>query len=758
MGGDKPFESFDREKSCEELEKELKEAQELIEAIRSGSVDVVRGGNNDNTLLKLERIELVEERKQLLHKLQESNEHLLAEIKIRKETENELQIALQRANEATLIKDKFVSLVSHDLRTPLSSIFGYLNLALSRNVDILDPESQMVLRKAISTTERMDKLIEELLDIGRIKRGALQLKYSFVNIYLLAVQVLNGLEDVAARKGVTLVNRAPSKMFIYADQTLFAQVLHNLAYNAIKFCSRGDTITLSAIDGDSSIIQVSDNGIGMEPELLDTIFDYDKKSTRVGTDGETGTGLGLPIGKEIVEAHRGALSVKSSPGKGSVFTITLDSVRPRILIVDDEVESQEQTIDILRGIDADVSTTASGAKALEIIDRNPPHLVLLDLYLPGMDGFTVLEKIRSHPVTSTIPVIVLSVTGEMPSREKALRLGANDFVTKANQMDELLPRVSKFIGYRTFDAGHSKPRAMEKDKSKRQILFLEDDETLVEAMKEFFGDNGIMVMSAQDELSALSLYNSHQSSLDAIVVDIRLPNVSGLALAQHNIQSGLLPLVIFTSKADAKLALEFLSYGVKDYLVKPMDFQSLLGVLNNAIHRQDITSGVHGAMELEGNVNSLSIPSRSAEILRALNWINRKIRLSLSEKESRRFINYVSEFLFNAHEHGNLKLTERDKIDLLNEGRFDQEVAAREKKSKAKINIAISVLHSEVALSVSDEGEGFAYNDYVGMTEEEILQRLDWPCGRGIMISTKYFDSIEYSQNGSSVLLIKKTR
>ncbi|MDH5478797.1 MAG: hypothetical protein OEY50_10740, partial [Nitrospinota bacterium] len=169
MGGDKPFESFDREKSCEELEKELKEAQELIEAIRSGSVDVVRGGNNDNTLLKLERIELVEERKQLLHKLQESNEHLLAEIKIRKETENELQIALQRANEATLIKDKFVSLVSHDLRTPLSSIFGYLNLALSRNVDILDPESQMVLRKAISTTERMDKLIEELLDIGRIK-------------------------------------------------------------------------------------------------------------------------------------------------------------------------------------------------------------------------------------------------------------------------------------------------------------------------------------------------------------------------------------------------------------------------------------------------------------------------------------------------------------------------------------------------------------------------------------------------------------
>ncbi|MDH4184514.1 MAG: response regulator, partial [Nitrospinota bacterium] len=351
---------------------------------------------------------------------------------------------------------------------------------------------------------------------------------------------------------------------------------------------------------------------------------------------------------------------------------------------------------------------------------------------------------------------VLSVTGEMPSREKALRLGANDFVMKANQEDELLPRVSKFIGYRTFDTLRSRPRAGQWPNAQRRILFVEDDETLLEAMKEFFGDNGISVTEAVDEQTALSVYSSDLASLDAIVVDMRLPHVSGMPLARHNMESGLLPMVIFTSKSDAKLALEFLTYGVKDYLVKPVDFQSLLGVVNNAISRQTLSSGVLEAEELEGNVNSLSISSRNVEIQKALNWIRRKIRLAFNEHDARRFINYASEFIFNAHEHGNLKVTEKEKIELLNLGMFDTEVAKRESQLNAKINIAISVLHNEVALSVTDGGDGFPFLEYTKMTDEKILQRLDWPCGRGIMMSTKYFDSIEYSQNGASVLLIKK--
>jgi len=448
--------------------------------------------------------------------------------------------------------------------------------------------------------------------------------------------------------------------------------------------------------------------------------------------------------------------VESKPGNGSVFSVVLDSVRPRILIVDDERESVEYTRQILSVIDADIFIAHDGKEAFELIYKTPPHLILLDIFMPGVDGFEFLKRIKNNNNLNNIPIIVLSVTGEMYNREKALRYGANDFIVKANQKDELLQRTGKFIGYRSREIRSRQNKRIRKSEDTKEILIVEDDRALLEALEVFFKDRGISVLSASDERSAISLYSTHQSSLDAMIVDLRLPGVNGIELARHNFENALLPLIIFTSKADAKLALELVSFGVKDYLLKPVDSEYFLHVIENAVRRDAQMFRSEEIEGLEGNVNSLIIPSKIVEIQKAQSWIQRKIKDAFNEHESHRFLNYVGEFLMNAHEHGNLKLTENNKAESLTNGLFDEEVQARENKSSANINIAISVLKNEVAINITDEGEGFKFDYYLNMTEEDIINRLNMPCGRGIMMSQRYFDSIEYSKGGASVLLIKK--
>ncbi|MDH5510890.1 MAG: response regulator [Nitrospinota bacterium] len=750
------FEAFMGEKTREELEVELQEAHELIEAIRSGAVDVVRGRGEDNTLLKLERIELVEERKRLLRKLQESNESLLAEIRVRKETEAELHSALHRAGESTLLRDKFVSLVSHDLRSPVATLSGFMNLLLSRNMDRLDQESLLILQKSIAITVKMDTLIQELLEISRIKRGTVQLNFVFVNIYLLLEKVINSLEENAFKKGVILVNRAPPRLFVYADEPLLAQVIQNLTSNAIKFCSRGDLVTITASEEQGqSIIRVTDTGVGMTPEIIENLFDYEKKSNRAGTEGETGTGLGLALCNDIVEAHRGQILVESEPGKGSVFTVALERVKPQILIVDNDEESVANTRQVIEGMEADVEEASDSGQALEIVAKSPPHLILLDLFMPGDDGLILLEKLREGEGAGEIPIIVVSNSADMSHREKALRLGANDFVIKARQDEELAPRIEKYIGCRPLVSADKGGPASIKGKTRR-ILFVESDEALLDAMESFFEEQRIHTLTAHDEKEALQVYSDQMDNLDALVVDMCLPSISGMELARRNFEGAFLPMVIFTSRSDARMALELAKFGVKDYLVKPVDSQFLLSVVENAIRRHGLTGGAAEAEALQGNVNSIFIPSKTREVQKALGWIERKIAKSFSQTDAHKFIIYTSEFLMNAHEHGNLKLTEEEKVELLNKGTFGREVARREKETTAKIHLTISILKKEVALALTDEGAGFSYKTYLEMADEEILGRLNLPCGRGILMARQYFDSIEYSQNGARVTLTKK--
>ncbi|MCP5245231.1 MAG: HAMP domain-containing histidine kinase [Burkholderiales bacterium] len=249
------------------------------------------------------------------------NSKLEQEIKIRKQTEKKLQKAKDEAEDATKLKDKFVTLVSHDLKTPLNGIMGYIEL-VKLNTQLPDNANRM-LDAALSACHDMNALINEMLNLSRIKSGKINLGLEFINVHEMINSIVEQYAPMANNKGIVLTNEINEPTQIYADKKLLTEVFNNLISNAIKFCNQGDSITIHMPEGDDSIIAVTDTGIGIHPEAIDNLFSYDIKTSTTGTAGESGTGFGLPLAHEIIQAHKGTLQVNSILGKGTTFHVRL---------------------------------------------------------------------------------------------------------------------------------------------------------------------------------------------------------------------------------------------------------------------------------------------------------------------------------------------------------------------------------------------------------------------------------------------------
>lgn len=363
----------------------------------------------------------------------------------RKHAEEELRIAKENAEEATRLKDKFVSLVSHDLRGPLATMIGFLKLAVNDADAPLSRDAAKRINIAIDSAGKMNDLIEELLSISRLKTGKIQPKFHFLDANYLALRILVAFGPMAEAKGITLESHIPEKHRLYADHTLFHQVLQNLVSNAVKFCRKGDRIRLFIPDGKPSTVAVSDTGVGIEPSRAVRLFNYEEKTSTIGTAGESGTGLGLPLSRDIMLAHGGNLMVESEPGKGATFYATLPEVRPTLLLVEDDPFSQKTIIAMLAPLNITIITAINGKEGLAAVHAQHPHVILSDLMMPEMDGYELINILKADDATKEIPVIVLTSAG-LEEREKVFMLGADDFVTKPTTDAELLPRIRRFIG------------------------------------------------------------------------------------------------------------------------------------------------------------------------------------------------------------------------------------------------------------------------------------------------------------------------
>ena len=289
------------------------------------------------------------------------------------------------------------------------------------------------------------KIIEELLDMSRIHGGVIRPAFQFIDAHAVVAEASDAHAHMAWEKGVALVNRVPKGTRIYADSRLLGDVINNLLSNAIKFSSGGE-ITIYLPSDRKAAIAVKDAGTGIKREMLPDLFKEEVKTTGVGTSGEKGTGLGLPYSLELMKAQGGTLVVETEEGKGSVFYAQLLPVKPCVLVVDDEELVRLGITVCLKQFDVVILEAENGEGGLELLKQKKPHLIITDVFMPGMGGFEFLKRVKQDPDAREIPVIVITGDREIKTRDTAFQLGARDFISKPLTMEDVIPRGRRYIG------------------------------------------------------------------------------------------------------------------------------------------------------------------------------------------------------------------------------------------------------------------------------------------------------------------------
>ncbi len=367
----------------------------------------------------------------------------------RKLAEKRLEIAKETAEAATMLKDQFITLVSHDLKTPILSIRGVIDLVTTGAIR-QEKKINDLLGQAAHSADGLLRMIDQLLEHNSLKSGKNRAEKRFHSASRLTGEQIQRVGLAAKNKNITLANDLPPDMLIFVDGGLFGQALNNLLSNAVKFTPKGGRVRLFAPLPGKPVIAVRDTGVGLPPEMLDSLFQTETHSTTVGTAGEKGFGLGLGYAQAIVLMHGGTLRAESQTGKGSTFTISLPEHRALIMVVDDLPSHRERIKGLLAALGpVEVIEAGNGREAWEKLRPVAPDLVITDIQMPVMDGYAFMVKMRSEEAFRPIPVIVLStqtgLPGETAERDKAILAGADEFLQKAASDAVVLETIRKYI-------------------------------------------------------------------------------------------------------------------------------------------------------------------------------------------------------------------------------------------------------------------------------------------------------------------------
>ena len=371
---------------------------------------------------------------------------------------------LRRSQESNRIKDEFLATLSHELRTPMNAMLGWLQIIRTTNMD------PATLERAMASIERnaqsQARVVEDLIEVSRVATGKLHLRTKAVDARSVVEASLDVVQTAAAAKGVALKsNIAPSPVMVSGDRDRLQQVVWNLLSNAVKFTESGGTVGVElTADERSCSIVVTDTGIGIPPEFLPYIFERFRQADQSSTREHGGLGLGLAIAREITELHGGILRATSAGrGRGSRFTLSLPRLvgadvpasqvdtlaRPdlsgkRILVVDDDVDSREIAAQALAGAGAAITEASSGQQALDEWNRQLFDVLICDLAMPGMDGYELLRRIRgAHADGSPSLAIALTALASDADRRAVLDAGFDDHVAKPFNFPDLLRAVSR---------------------------------------------------------------------------------------------------------------------------------------------------------------------------------------------------------------------------------------------------------------------------------------------------------------------------
>jgi signal transduction histidine kinase/CheY-like chemotaxis protein len=434
----------------------------------------------------------------------------------------ETRQARAAAEEADAAKSSFLSTVSHELRTPLTSVLGFAKIIRRRLEERLLPQipagdrktdqmKQQVLDNlgvVVAEGERLTKLIDDVLDLAKIEAGKFTWNMETVSVTDLIERAVTATSSLFEGKTVQLVQNAePALPAITGDRDRLIQVVINLISNAVKFTPSGSVTVAARARGGEVTVSVTDSGIGIAPSDHQKVFEKFKQVGDTLTDKPRGTGLGLPICKEIVEHHGGRIWVESGLGKGSTFSfaipalagskpeirpLSLDSLvrqlrekvashKPRgksILVVDDDSNIRSLLQQEFTEAGYSVRMAADGREALQRIREETPSLVVLDVMMPEMNGFDVAAVLKNDPATMDVPIIILSIVED---KERGYRIGVDRYLTKPINTASLFHEVGELL-----DQG----------KSHRKVMVVDEDASTVRTLTQVLEAGGYQVVEA----------------------------------------------------------------------------------------------------------------------------------------------------------------------------------------------------------------------------------------------------------------------
>jgi len=531
----------------------------------------------------------------------------------------ELEMQKKQLGEVSRLKTNFLSNMSHELRTPLNSVIALTGVLNRRLANLIPAEEYSYLEVIERNGKHLLALINDILDISRIEAGREEVEINTFNLNHLVNEVAELVKNQADQKQLRLnINLENNEITVSTDASKCRHILLNLIGNAIKFTEKGSITISTRLNSSSVELRITDTGIGISDQHLPHIFDEFRQADSSTSRRFGGTGLGLAIARKYAHMLGGELTVKSTPGVGSEFTLNLPlkysnqndtqtsdvhgtgnlnlpAPHPAgtavygkgktILLIEDSEPAIIQMRDILETAGFRLLVALHGMDGLKILEETIPDGIILDLMMPGIDGFEVLKSIKENDSTAHLPVLILTAKHITKEELKVLKqnhihqliqkgdvnrsellVAVNSMVTPEPGMIELPPRKALVL--------HGKPK----------VLIVEDNPDNMLTVKAILSEKFIILESPDGEQG---VEMARTDKPDLILMDIALPGLDGISafrLIRNDPATMHIPIIALTASAMISDRETILAHGFDGYVAKPIEESILFQIINEILY------------------------------------------------------------------------------------------------------------------------------------------------------------------------------
>ena len=497
----------------------------------------------------------------------------------------EMATARDEAREASSAKSRFFANMSHELRTPLNAIIGYSEMLLEDCEDLGNDEMVPDLKRITNSSKHLLSLINNVLDLSKIEAGKMDMYFTpfIIDTMIETIKDVSG--PLASKNNNEFIIKNNVKGEMTTDETKLRQCIVNFLSNAFKFTENGQValvIGSKNIDKKEYVnFDIKDTGIGMTEDQLGKLFDTYTQAERSTSAKYGGTGLGLSISKHFAEMMGGGVEVSSKVGEGSTFSIFV----PRVSLDEEQIEEEDfENPEIQKGdeyillVDDDKAThdvvkraikkeghtvfsCFDGDEGIEQARKVEPKLILLDVLMPGRDGWSVLKELKKDKKLKNIPVVITSVLNE---ESLASSLGADDYMKKPIDRTFFLNIVKRYI--------------TEKD---QKVLIVDDDENTRDLLNKILNNEGYLSIDAKNGEDALERVKEKP---DLIVLDLDMPKMDGFEFIERTQEDGIkIPIVVFSGKDITAVEEKMLSKFTEGIVKKESKVQTLVNEVNQIL-------------------------------------------------------------------------------------------------------------------------------------------------------------------------------